>query len=755
MQLCYFCIKRPILTVFFTILITIGAVYEVVRLPVVTSIESLVRKDNPDRIFYSKFRNTFGTDDAVVIAIGAEEIFSPDILHYINRLTEKFEALGGVESCLSLTTAETIRGLENDFIVEPLFEEGRIPRDPGQLIDIKEKALANPLIVGNLVNETANATVILIRTKSHEDDQAFESRILSGIQHILSSIEPPSKILGPYIAGWPVVDVKMAEYMNKDVIKFVPISAFLMCLIVYMFVGMWSYTAFIMAVMLLSLLWTMAILRLVGGAMSPLTSILPPLIMALSLSDGIHLTTIYMRLRDIDKTIREAWWPCALTSFTTAIGFLSLLISDIPAIRHFGAAAAFGMGIELFLSFTLLISLLPKMQTDTSKTVRRARPYLFSRILDWIARSVPDFKRGVLIITALSVMTAIAGISRLRVDTNMLDYFYESSYIRKSASFVDSFLGGANTIEISLTTKAGNDFLYPENMGRVEHITSWLKARPGITKVIDPNSFLKLMNKAFYGDNKNFYTLPTSREMAAQYLLLYDGDELSHFMTDDREWVRISARTNLHGTEDLMNLYSSLETVLKHVLEESHILAQFTGKTYIFNHMAQDIVSSQIESLALASVIIFGIMFMVLKDVRLGLISIIPNLLPIIGNLAIMGFVGIPINTATAIISAVAIGIAVDDTIHFIVHYKRSTDAGSTRLDAVRDAIIKKGPAAVSTSLVLLLGFGILITSNFVPTAQFGVLCSLIMLMTLLADLFVLPVLLIGKVSGSPLCQCK
>ena len=741
MPVVHFILQRPFFVVFTVLIISLVAGYEAYRLPVITSIEALIRKDDPNRIFYSEFRKTFGADDAVVVAIGAKEVFAHNVLEYIKSLTEEIESLDGVEDCLSITSTETIMGLKEDFIVEPLFEDGYIPSGKNELKEIKAKAFSNPLIVGNIINTSSNATLILVRTASHEDDQEFESRLLARIHEILDRTPRPPDIQGPFVAGWPVVDVSMATYMNKDVMTFVPISAFLMCITVFLFVRSWPYTALIMTIMLLSLLWTMAALKVVGGAMSPLTSILPPLIMALSLSDGIHIITTYLRLKDIVKTVKEAWWPCALTSLTTAIGFLSLLVSDIPAIRHFGAAAAAGMGIELFLCFTLLITLVPRVRRVGSG-VSSTNWYPFMNFLEKVAQAVPSTQGPVLLVTVVFLLLAAIGISRLRVDTNMLDYFYKSSDVRKAASFVDNTLGGANTIEISLKTLGEHDFLEPQNIQRLEEIFSLLKKRSGITEVTGPNSFLKLMNRAFHSDNAIYYKVPDSREMSAQYLLLYDGDEMSHFLSSEEKWARISARTNLHGTEDLSRLYSWLKESLEGIFRGTGVEYKITGKTYLFNHMAQDIVSSQVESLALASLIIFGIMFVVLKDLKLGLISIVPNVLPIAGNLAIMGFLGIPINTATAIISAVAIGIAVDDTIHFIVHFKRERDQGGPGMAAIRNALIKKGRAAISTSLVLVVGFGVLVVSNFIPTAQFGVLSALIMLMALTADIVVLPVLL-------------
>ncbi len=743
MPLVQFIIKRPTLVVIIVLIISLAAGYEAFRLPVITSIEALVRKDDPDRIFYSKFRRTFGADDAIVVALGAKEIFTRKVLEYIKALTEKIEALDGVEDCLSIISTETIRGLNEDFIVEPLFEDGLVPSGEDELKEIKAKAFSNPLIVGNIINASSNATLILVRTASHEDDQEFESRLLAKIHEILDETPPPPGIQGPFVAGWPVVDVYNALFINRDVRRFVPISSILMALIVFSFVQNIYLTLAIIGIMILSLIWTLGLLALIGGAMSPLTSILAPLIMALSLADGIHLVLSFLRLDNIFQAIFETWWPSLLTSLTTASGFLSLLVSDIPAIRHFGISAAGGMIGEFVLTYTFLIAFLTVFMKRKSNIKYREHSYPFQLFLSKLYYLIQRKGQIIILFSVFFSIAACLAIQKLNVDSNLLHYFFEDSDIRIATNFIDHNLGGAETVEISLKGKLEGSLIEKGAMKNVDNLTTWLGNQEGIGTVITLNSFLKLMNKAFHNDDPAYFTIPTSREMAAQYLLLYDGSELFHFSDESYSWVRISARSNLHGTKALNDLLTRLKAKCESVFN-SKIAPRFTGKTYILNRMATKIVKSQIESLILASAIIFSTMFLVLRSVPLGILSIIPNVIPIIGNFGFMGIFGIPINTATAIISAVAIGIIVDDTIHFVVQFKRAEKRCNKKYDVIKKVMIQKGPAILSTSIVLFIGFGVLVISNFVPTVQFGILAGFTILLALIADLMILPSLLLN-----------
>jgi predicted RND superfamily exporter protein len=252
------------------------------------------------------------------------------------------------------------------------------------------------------------------------------------------------------------------------------------------------------------------------------------------------------------------------------------------------------------------------------------------------------------------------------------------------------------------------------------------------------------MNKAFHNEDEQHFTLPASRAMAAQYLLLYEGDEIDNFIDSQRQWTRISARITEHNSSVVAGHIENLDKYLEELTGGTQFEARITGKTLIANKLISFIVNSQVQSLSLAFVLVFIVMFSIFKSWKLGLISIIPNILPILLNFAIMGIFDIPLNSATAIIAAVAIGIAVDDTIHFICQYQMQRTNGETVVGAIQDSIVEKGVPILVTSLIMTGGFGILLFGSFVPTIQFGLLSALIMLFAVISDLVVLPALLLS-----------
>ncbi len=716
-------------------LFVVLAAWQALHLPIVTSTDAIIPRDK-DWAYYEEFRQEFGADDALVVALGAEDVLSPQVVSYIRLLTEAFEEFPEVEDVLSLTNVEDIFGSEEDFVVEPLIGD-RDLSDPQVRTWVEDRLRKNPLIYGNLVSHDLQATIILLRTAYRGEDLDFENRLVKRVSRFLEGHPPPAGI-SVHLSGWPLVNVKMAAFMNQDLLVFVPVSFVALCLLVYFFLRSLRATLAMALILDLSLLSAMAALKLVGGALSPMTAILAPLTMALSLADVIHVVTAYFRLpsgpRRVALAVAETWSPCFLTSLTTAIGFASLLLSRIPSIREFGAAAAAAMFIEYFFTFTVLVFLLPWIGRGSWKEGP------LRRVVDPLARNYPRWWKVSLLCFLIVTGLSLYGVRQLRVESDIIEYFHHSTKVYQDARFIDHKLGGVHTIEISLKAQEG-DFLDPQRLQKIEELSQFLRKDPVFTEIISPVEFFKLMNRAFHAEDERYYCLPKTRALVSQYMLLYGGTELEHFLGQDETWARISARTPVHNSAVLNEKMRAIQAKLNELFGKEAVEARITGKTYLVNRTVDDIVNCQVESLALAAVLIFGLMFLVLRSFKLGLLSVAPNLFPLLANLGIMGLFGIPLNTATATISAVAIGIAVDDTIHFLVRYQRARRTFPP-VEAVRQTLRSKGLAAITTSLVLIIGFLVLTTSRFIPTVQFGLLCALVMFLALLADLFLLPALI-------------
>ena len=746
---CQAIFKHPLLYLFTLILLTGFFGYFYITLPTETSVESLIIENDPDLQFYEKFKEQFGEDEFLVVGIPTADVFSPELLTFIKDQTDKLEVMDEVKEVISLTNVDDFIGSDSDFIIQPLIE--KIPKDTETRDALRQRAQANTLIQEALFNADSTATLFFIRPDGRPDDPQYDEQLINKVEELFQNAAPPWKDYQYYMAGWLVTDVNLSRSMNRDMLTFMPLT-YLMLIILVSFAlrNRWAVLLAIINVSL-CLIWTLAFLNIIGGAMSPITSILPPLMMALAVSDSIHVFVEFLKQDRsqeslpsvIRQTIRTLAVPCFLTSFTTAIGFISLAVSSVPPIRNFGIAAAGGMMAEFALSMTILPlgiyflrNKLALKQTSIEESSR------FHSQLSRFAKTLPGYRTQLLRGSVILLVIALALATQIKVETNLLEYFKSSSPIRQASQFIDDQLGGVETFEISLTANQEDQFLEPETLRTVEKIEQYLEQQPIVSSVTSINDFFREMNKAFHSEDPSWLKLPDSRELTAQYLLLYDGDDLDYLLDEQRQWTRISARITEHNSSKVALYIENLQLFLNDLTADTPLKAQVTGKTLIANKLIDFIVNSQVQSLALAFLLIFLLMLRIFRSWKLGILASIPNMLPILLNFAIMGLFGVPLNSATAIISAVAIGIAVDDTIHFICQYQQQREKGLSAEFAVQNAIIVKGTPIIMTSLIMTGGFGILLFGSFIPTIQFGVLSALIMLSAVISDLIVLPALL-------------
>ncbi|WP_321495876.1 MMPL family transporter [uncultured Desulfobacter sp.] len=717
--------------------------------------ESLIMEDDPDLVFYEKFKRIFGEDEFIIIAFSSNDIFTPQMLSEIHKLTQKLEGIKEVKEVVSITNVESILGTKNDFFVQPLCEQ--IPESMEAAEEIKKRAFSLQSVKNNIISNDGKASLFLVRTLPHEGDETYDLRLLQSIDQAFKdhALADGSKLSADTIhtAGWLVTDVNMSSHINRDNQIFMPL--------IYAILGFFLFLTLRSAIgvaiglfnITLCLLWTMAALYLSGGAISPMTAILSPLMMALAVSDSIHVLLHFFQkkrcretvMNTLKETVDELWRPCFLTSLTTAIGFLSLLVSDIPPIRHFGLAAAIGMMAEFFLTMTL-IPLIIYFLRNTKSVVKdyKIQGNYLSRMSNGIASFVLKNKNIILCLSTACIVGSMFGISRIKVETNLIEYFKKSSAIYKDFQFIDTRLNGVDTLEISIKNKNDKSLMTPTALNKVQAIETYLNTLPFVGTTTSVNTFIKQMNKSFHAEDPQFYSIPESAEMIAQYLLIYGGDEIYNFLNDEYTWTRISARISEHSSSELAKYLLDISSFIENNINTDDIEVRVTGKTFLVNKLLKSIVDSQMSSLLLAFIIIFSILFLVFKSFKLGGISLIPNGVPIIFNLGLMGFLGIPLNTATAIISAVAIGIAVDDTIHYLTTYQSFKNKGVPTGQAALEALKTKGEPIMVTSFILCFGFGVMVFSSFVPTIQFGFLSAAIMLFAILSDLLILPSILLA-----------
>ncbi|MFW6179375.1 MAG: efflux RND transporter permease subunit, partial [Desulfohalobiaceae bacterium] len=322
-----------------------------------------------------------------------------------------------------------------------------------------------------------------------------------------------------------------------------------------------------------------------------------------------------------------------------------------------------------------------------------------------------------------------------------------SSPQRQAVDFVEQRLSGVGLLDISVQGNQRDAFKNPENLRVLENLETHVAGILGVDTTTSLNHFMKDMHKSFHDEKPEYYEIPDSRQLISQYLLLYDADDIQDVVNTDFDHARIMARLGVHSSSEQSRVIAAAKSSIDQ-LDTAGLSIRVTGQAVQDVNIVRALVSGQIYSLGIAGVVISLLMFIVFKSLSLGFLSLLPNIFPILLNFGIMGLLGIPLNTATSLIAAVAIGIAVDDTIHFLFFYNAKRKQGISAVEAVKSTVLIKGRALVSTSVILCVAFGVLLLSSFVPIIYFGLLSALIMLTALLGDLVLLPAVLMFK-SGS------
>ncbi|OGR11728.1 MAG: RND transporter [Desulfobacula sp. GWF2_41_7] len=716
----------------------------------VDNVDYFTIENDPDLTFYEELKTIFGNDEFFVIAFKKDNLFTKKNLETLKQLTDELSGIEGVRDIKSLSNVDDTIGEEDFFIVRKFLET--IPEDTAALEALRKKAVGNPLYLKNLVSNDGNTAAIVISVHENPENPDFRKKIIAQAETILGKYKKDTGAV--YMAGWTVTNLALARYMKKDIATFIPVTYGFIALAVFLFFRNIRLTLIAVINISLCMGCTMGLFPILGIALNNITTIVPPVVIALALCDTVHIFSaldgqLFEKYPDkkmaFEAILKKLAGPCFLTTLTTAIGFLSLYLSDIPSIREFSLIASAGMVFEYFFAFTFLPAF---MLLFNEKKLIRSGPgkWEISPYLTGLSDFVFRYFKAIFTIGILIIIFSIGLSFKISVETNLLDYFKPTSPVRISTGFVEKELAGVGTLDISFKSQNDQAFKLPENLQVIESLQDYIDGIEGVDKTLSFVDFIKDMNQSFNRETPEFYKVPGSSDLISQYLLIYESDDIRDFVNESFDHARLSIRMSKHSTRDQAMIVQKIRDFIAG-METKGIDTQVSGRAIQDVNAIDALVSGQVNSLITASVIIVLIMFSVLRSFSLGCLSILPNLFPIALNFGIMGLFNIPLNTATALIAAVAIGIAVDDTIHFLTEFKQNFVNGADVRKAIHETIQKKGSAMILSSLILTIGFGVMIFSNFVPTVYFGLLSAIIMLTALIGDTLILPaaILIIHK----------
>jgi predicted RND superfamily exporter protein len=707
--------------------------------------DAFVLDNDPAVQFHNRFKELFPKNQFFVIAYTREDLFTPDNLRDLKTITEDLRSLSGVEDVTSLANITDMKGTEDTFESSEFLLD--IPKHPLQLETLRQRALANPLYRRNLLSADGRTTALIVYVKQIPTEKTSSPQDPL-IENVMTLLEPYRQAGYRFaLAGWPTTDYYLAQYMNADVKFFFPASFLLALITIFYLFRNVRLLALAGIGILTTLAATLGLAGFMGWTLNNASVTVIPLVVCLALSDLIHLfshldrtilkTTPHPRAA-MAQVLRKILFPCLLTSVTTAIGFFSFTFNSVPAIRSFGWLASSGMLFEFIVSFGIIAPLMVFLRPESlyfDPVVRSKRSV--SRTLHWIHTTATTRPVWVIGLCLIAVGWAAWESRQVKIETNLVNWFKESSVVRQDIQFIRHNLSGTDPLDVLFQADSRDRFKDPHTLAHIERIQNQIKSVAGIDVCTGMPDLFKEMNKAFHAEDPEEYRLPPTQSLLEQYLLLYSARDLEDYVTPKYDRTRLIIRGDAPGSARAKQMILAVENILKDN-PMTGVTSHITGMTQLNNKTNDVMVRDQLTNISQTVLGIFFLMALVLRSWGLALMFLVPNLVPVLMNFGIMGKAGIPFDSGTALISASAFGIVVDDTIHFFVTYRDARAAGQSRTESIHTVTLEKGEASLSSFSIMGIAFGVLMFSHFSPIFFFGLLNVVILLVGLMGDHFLL-----------------
>ena len=710
--------------------------------------ETFVSASDPVLLQFRSFQQQFEPEEGVLVAFESENLFNPSEIKYLADLHRKLEQLPGVSEVTSLINAEKITGVPDGIEISPLMDTTAF--DVGSLYLTAVQTKGDPMFEGVYISTDQQVAALIISLPgmfSGGSDSLCKAFYAELTQLVDREKATTGRVL--HIGGDIVTDAAVEQLMDRDLSRLFPLALIFSAIVLLIFYRRFITTLVPLAPVLVAIVWVLGLKGWTNIPMTPVSVTLFPLIMVIGLANSIHIINSFRKLRHnfqsgyeaMRESLKAVLKPCFLAAFTTTIGFGSLLVSDVTGISQMGIFAAFGVLSAFFLSVVIIPTVLIGSQAfSTEKPVERNQLVLEPLLhrISWLNQNHPW---KVLAFFAVVALLMALYIPKIKVEGSMASFAKEKTKLRSDIRFLDENLSGINSYELILKGEK-NTFKNPDILRKMDEIETKLAQNPQVLKVFGVSNLVKIINKALNEDQQQFFNIPKSEQEVAQFLFLYEisgGDELSSFVDETYSTARITIRTKQMSNDEQKVFIAEMNHLTSKELGDLQV--EISGFGMLMNHINDNLIDTQTESILMALGIILALMFL-LFGWKGGLLSILPNVFPIVFFLGIMGMAGIDLNMATSIIASVTIGIVVDDTIHIFWGQKREMEQYNLSSKAIQHALIKVGAAMCVTSLLLVLGFGILTLSESKFITDFGLLSASAIAAALFADLFISPILL-------------
>jgi predicted RND superfamily exporter protein len=729
------------------------------RLAIDASTEPLLPVGDPATALYRRAVRDFGDDQLYVVAMEVPDAFAHEHLAALRRAGDAIARLDGVRSVRSLARTTSFGWNPETRAVEvrPFVDE--IPTDPAALAALRDRALADPAFRRNLVSDDGRTASLNVTFREMSDEAFLRARLDERIGEILAREAAPERRF--HVSGRPHIKARMYHLMTRDLARLIPVALAVVGLVAAAGSGTLRGVVLPLANVAVALLWTFGAIALLGRPLSILTVLLAPTLVAVGSVYGVHVVSRYeeeaaeggSREEIVLRTLRAMRVPVLISGVTTVVGFAALLVTSVPAVFELAAFSLLGVGSVTLLALSAVPALLARLPLRRVEPAGR-RPSVRLRLaerlgvhLDAALARVNVFCRrragAVLAAWALVSLAAIAALPRIVVDTDYLTFFDAASPVRRDFESIDRLLAGAVPLYVVVESDEPGRLRDPDALARVDALERRLAGLPGVSRVSSFLDTLKRLSRALAEDDPAAERLPETRAGVAELLLLYPKTELGRFATVDQSAANLVVRSGAVGSAALRDLARRIDAVLEDGALPERTRAFLTGNALLLARAADALAGNQTWTIGLTALTIFALLAVGLRSPRLGLVAMVPNVVPVLVFFGTLGAGAAPLSLPTSLIGSVALGISIDDTAHFLVRYRAERFLGHSPEQALERCTLAVGRPIALASAMLVLGFASVAASEFATLRQYGLLSSWTLGVCLLADLTLLPALLV------------
>ena len=720
---------------------------------------NMLPDDHAVNLTYKDFLNVFGEEgNLIVLGVKDSSLFTVKELNAWNNLAESFKSYEEVETVLSIKDLQKlIKNTEKEqFDLEPFIKDSITSLAE---IDTLQDELFNkyPFYDNFLFNAKTKTirTAIYIK-KDVVNTSARKDFVIDDLETKITAFEAKTG-LDVRVSGMPYIRTLNAQNIVDEIPIFILSALLVTSFIFFLFFRSFRATFISLIVVCVGVMWTFGIIGLLGYEITVLTALIPPLIIVIGIPNCIFLINKYQhevkshgnKVKSLQRVITKIGNATLMTNVTTASGFATFILTESKLLKEFGIVAS----LSILAIFILCLLVIPIIYTFLPYPKERHLEHLNKRwiggFVDWTVRMVKDKKITIYATALVLIIASMIGMNQIKISGSLIEDMPKDKQFFKDIRFFESEFNGIMPLEIMVDTKRKKGVMKLATLKRINELEELILETPELSKPISVVSLVKYSKQAYYNGNPKYYQLPTSQENS--FILSYaknsssKNDLLKNFVDSTGQYARITTFMKDIGTDKMERIQENLQNKIDKVFPKERYEVTMTGKALVFQKGTKYLVRNLVISLTLAIVLISLFMAYLFRSFRMIIVSLIPNLLPLLVTAGLMGYVGVPIKPSTILVFSIAFGISVDDTIHFLAKYRQELQANNWKIrKSVYAALRETGVSMFYTSIVLFFGFSVFTISSFGGTVALGALVSITLLFAMLSNLLLLPSLLLS-----------